>query len=396
MHRDACCLADRVKSFDDFFRIVADLLHDFAVIVGRDAAHVVVHGRQHRNRLLGHVDAGKDARTLGDAGQLLMDHFGPEMGQVEQNVVLVLADTAAFADFNRHRARHHVARCQVLVMRRVAFHETFAVRVAQNAAFAAHAFGDQAAGTVDAGRVELHELHVLQGETRARGETGAIARTSVRRRCAEIRAAIAAGREHDAVCAEQMQLPRRHVEREHTTAGAAAIEDQIEREIFDHELRIVRERLLIQRVQHRVAGAVGRGAGTLRRRAFAVARSHAAKRALIDLAFFGARERHTVVFELDHRSRRVLAHVLDRVLIAEPVRALDRVVEVVAPVVIAHIAERGGNAALRRDRVRARRKNFGQTDGLQAFRGESEGRAQARAAGANDDHIVFVFFDLIR
>ena len=47
--------------------------HDLAVIVGRDAAHVVVHGRQHRDRLSRHVDAGEDARGLGDAGQALVD-----------------------------------------------------------------------------------------------------------------------------------------------------------------------------------------------------------------------------------------------------------------------------------------------------------------------------------
>ena len=48
--------------------------------------------------------------------------------------------------------------------------------------------------------------------------------------------------------------------------------------------RVVLERLLVQRVQHRVAGAVGRRAGALGRRAFAVLRGHAAERALVDLA----------------------------------------------------------------------------------------------------------------
>src|SRR3546814_7254299 len=73
------------------------------------------------------------------------------------------------------------------------------------------------------------------------------------------------------------------------------------------------------------------------RGALAVMRGHAAERALINLAFLGARERQAIVLQLQHRSRRLLAHVLDGVLIAQPVRALDGVVEMEAPVVLAHI-----------------------------------------------------------
>src|SRR2546429_6960507 len=51
--------------------------------------------------------------------------------------------------------------------------------------------------------------------------------------------------------------------------------------------------------------------------AFAEVRRHAAEGALVDAAFLGARERHSVVLELDHRGRRLLAHELDGVLIAE-------------------------------------------------------------------------------
>ncbi len=41
-------------------------------IVRRHAAHVVVHRRQHRDRLLGHVDAGEHLRGLGNARQPLV------------------------------------------------------------------------------------------------------------------------------------------------------------------------------------------------------------------------------------------------------------------------------------------------------------------------------------
>ena len=173
-----------------------------------------------------------------------------------------------------------------------------------------------------------------------------------------------------------MQPARRHVERD-DAAARAVLHDQVDREVLDEELGRVLQRLLIQRVQHRVTGAVRRGAGALGD-AFAEVRRHAAERPLIDAAVFGARERHAVVLELDDRRRRFLAHVLDRVLIAEPVGALDGVVHVPAPVVLAHVAERGADAALRGDRVTARREHLAQARRRQPLLGEPERRAQVR------------------
>ena len=66
-----------------------------------------------------------------------------------------------------------------------------------------------------------------------------------------------------------------------------------------------------------------------------------------------------------------------------------------APVVLAHVAERGGNTALRGDRVRARREHFGQAGCLQAFLCEPERGAQTRAARTDDDHVVFVLLNLV-
>ena len=77
--------------------------HHFAVHVAGNAAHVVVHGRQHRNGLLVHIDAGEDARGLGDARQALVDHLGAEVLEMQMDVVLVLADAASFANLDGHR-----------------------------------------------------------------------------------------------------------------------------------------------------------------------------------------------------------------------------------------------------------------------------------------------------
>ncbi len=177
-------------------------------------------------------------------------------------------------------------------------------------------------------------------------------------------------------------------------AAAVLVHHQVDGEIFDEEFGLMAQRLAVHRVQHGVAGAVGGGAGALRG-ALAEMRGHAAERALIDLAVFAARERQAPMFELVNRFRRVADHIFDGVLVAEPVRPFHGVVHVPAPVVLAHIAERGRDAALRRDRVRARRKHFGDAGGAQAGFAAADGGAQPRAAGADDDDVVAVIFDRI-
>ena len=150
--------------------------------------------------------------------------------------------------------------------------------------------------------------------------------------------------------------------------------------------------LLIQRVQDGVAGAVGGGAGAHRRR-LAVILHVAAERALVDAAVLGAAERHAVMLELVDRRDRLAAHVFDGVLVAEPVRPLHGVVHVPAPVVLAHVAERRADAALRRDGVAAGGEHLGDAGGFQAGRADAEGGAQPGPAGADHHHVIGVVDD---
>ena len=271
-------------------------------------------------------------------------------------MVLELADAAALADLDGHGARDDVARGEILGGGRVALHEALALGVDEIGALPARAFGDQAAGAVDAGRMELHEFHVLQRQAGAQHHGVAVAGAGMRRGAGEIGAPVAAGGEDRHIGAETVDRAVVELERDHAAAAAFLVHDQIDGEEFDEEFGGVAQRLPVHRMQHGMAGAVGGGAGALRG-ALAVMGGHAAERALIDLAVvLPARERQAPMFELVDRLGRAAAHVFDGVLVAEPVGALDGVVHVPAPVVLAHIAERGGDAALRRDRVRAGRE----------------------------------------
>ena len=109
-------------------RIAAPRDDHLAVVVAGDAAHVVVHRRLHRDRRLGDVDAGEDARGLGNARQPLVDDRGTQVLEVQVDVVVLGAHAAALADLDRHGAADDVARGEVLGVRCVALHEALAAR----------------------------------------------------------------------------------------------------------------------------------------------------------------------------------------------------------------------------------------------------------------------------
>ena len=142
----------------------------------------------------------------------------------------------------------------------------------------------------------------------------------------------AAGGQQRGLGFEDVHVTGLHLERDHAEHVTVDVADQVQRQPLDEEVGARLDVLLVQRVQHRVAGAVGRGAGPLDRLLPVVGRM-AAERSLVDRAVGIAVERHAGVLELVDHLRR-LAALLDRVLVTQPVAALDGVVEVVVPAVL--------------------------------------------------------------
>jgi len=83
------------------------------------------------------------------------------------------------------------------------------------------------------------------------------------------------------------------------------------------------------------------------------------------------------------------------VLIPQPITAFYRVVHVPAPVILAHVAERGVDAALGRDGVGAGGEELGDAGCFEAGFGETDGCAEAGAAGAYDDGVVVVIYQRV-
>jgi hypothetical protein len=395
VHRNAGRLSDRYQAGNYGFGVAVVHRHDFAMQIGGHAAHVVMDGRQHRDRLARHVDAGEYPRGLADPGQALVQQFGAEMLEVQQDVILFRPDATAFVDFDGHRAAGNVASGQILGARRIALHEPLAFGVGEITAPAARSFGDQAAGTGDAGGMKLREFHILKRQPGAQRHGVAVAGADMGGGAGEIDPAIFAGRQDRAMGAKAMQRVVFHVPGQHAATNAVLVHQKVEREVFDEELGVVTQALLVERMQDGVASAVGRGTGTLRH-LLAVTDGLPTKGALIDQSVPGARERHAIMFELEHRGHRLAAHIFNRVLIAEPIGTLDGVVHMEAPLVaVAHVSERGRHAALHRHGVTSGREHFCNAGRLEARRRHSQCGPKASAAVANDDDVVTMVDDFV-
>lgn len=99
------------------------------------------------------------------------------------------------------------------------------------------------------------------------------------------------------------------------------------------------------------------------------------------------------MLKLDNGSRRLPRHVVDGVLVTEPVGALDRVVHVPPPVVNVAVAESGVDAALGRRRVASRGEELRYAGRLEALLGETDGGTETGTATADDERVVLVVLE---
>ena len=179
MDRHAGAFASGIQTFDD---VTLDMRSAHpALVVGGDAAHVVMAGRHDRDGCLPRLDAEVGGGEVDDLFEFFEQLSLRDVLKMQQHIVLStdaasLGDTATFEDLFVHALTDQIARGEVLHGRRVALHEAFAVAVGQIATFAAGAFGDQDAQTSEAGRVKLDKFEVLDRqafvEDNAEGVTG--------------------------------------------------------------------------------------------------------------------------------------------------------------------------------------------------------------------------------
>ncbi len=350
-----------------------------------------MHDRADRHGILDDVDAEVAFGQFAHQRQAFVDLLRTKMAHVEQHalapgcrdgvallqfVPVGLADAVARPEFHGlelrladRRFRAHAVVLQVAA----------AVLVDQDAAFAAAGLGEQAAGVRQAGRVVLHELHVLEGRAGAIGHGHAVAGLDRAVGREGEHASRAAAGDDDRPGMELAQLAAAHVHRDEALA-AAGVDQQVEREIFVVALdRVELQGGLEQRVQDVETRLVGGEPGALL--------LHAAEGPHGDRAVGLAVPRAAPVLELEQFLGCLMHEIFDAILVGEPVAAAHRIVEMRVEAVVR--LDHAGRAAFRRAGVAAHGIDLGDQRDAKFRIGFREGDcgSQSGAAGADDGYI---------
>lgn len=132
----------------------------------------------------------------------------------------------------------------------------------------------------------------------------------------------------------------------HDTSALTVLHDQIKSEVLNKEDAVIAESATEKCVQHGVTGSVSDRTASVGLATFAVLGGLTTESSLVDFALGSSAEGHTVGLEFTDSDRSLTCHVLNSVLVSEPVTTLDRVVEVVLPTVLVHISESCVDSAL--------------------------------------------------
>ena len=95
-----------------------------------------------------------------------------------------------------------------------------------------------------------------------------------------------------------------------------------------------------------MSGSVGDGTAAVGLASSAEILGLTSEGSLINFALLRSREWHTIRLKLKNSVGGLLGHVVNGVLISEPIRTLHGIVEVPSPIILVHVAECSINTAL--------------------------------------------------
>ena len=104
--------------------------------------------------------------------------------------------------------------------------------------------------------------------------------------------------------------------------------------------------LTIEGVQKGVSGSVSHAAASVSLATLAVFVRLSSKSSLVDLALGGPGERHAVIFEFQNGGGSFTGHVVNGILITQPIRSFNCVVHVPPPVIGLHVTKSGIDTTL--------------------------------------------------
>ena len=292
-----------------------------ALAVDDDTAHHEVRGRPDLDWPAREV-APKVAAALHHPAEVALHVLRAEMRNVDPHPAVLRA--ATFADLEERGARDQVARRALHARRVVARHESLAQTIAQIASGAPQAFLEQRAGhqrarNHEAGRVELHHLHVAQWQARAIRERDAVGRLVRGAREDPVHRRPAAHREQRRARPHEREGSGAHVEHDRARGPSDLVEHQLHRpRLLEHADIRARPHLLRQTVHDLDAREVALVDGAV------VGLSR--ERLLVDAALGRAIEEAAVPgLELEHAARGLAHERPHELLVVDEPAALQRV-----------------------------------------------------------------------
>jgi hypothetical protein len=176
------------------------------------------------------------------------------------------------------------------------------------------------------------------------------------------------------------------------TLADTILHNQVSSKEFNEIFGVVSERLAIKSVKESMASSVSGSTATICLTTLSIFLGLTTKGSLVDFAVLGSGEGAAVVFELNDGLRSFSCHVVNSILVSQPVGSLDRIVHMPPPIVLVHISQCSVDTPLRGHRVRPGRKELGYTGSVEASFSETECGAQASSTGSDDHSIVLVVY----
>jgi hypothetical protein len=146
---------------------------------------------------------------------------------------------------------------------------------------------------------------------------------------------------------EAMQRTVLHAVGKHSTA-LSILHNQIDSEVLDEEGAVVAKGLSVEGVEDGMSGTIGSGGAASGLTSLSELQGLTSEGSLVDGSVGVTREWHSIALQFDDGGWSLAAHILDGVLISEPIRSLDCVVRVPTPVVLAHVSNGSIDSSLLR------------------------------------------------
>src|SRR5690554_4991548 len=395
VYRHTSCFTAGKQARDWLVDAVFVLGQGLATHVGRNTAHHVVTGRNHRNRLFNRVNVSKGTGQLTDTRQTQVQGFFTQVIQLQKNVILVGTTAATFKNLQNHGTGHNVTAGQVFGVRSITLHEALAFGVDQVTTLTPATFSYQNTGTVDTGRVELPHFHVLNRVAGTQRHADTVTGVDQGVGGGRVNTSGTAGSQDRSLGLDVRHFTRLDVDGHNTNHFIFAVLDQIYRVPLVQEGSTTLQVGLVQSVQQSVTGTVSSGTGTGCLGGVVRTLGLTTERTLVNTALLSTGERKTHVLQLEYGLGAYGTHVFDGVLVTDIVGALDGVVHVPAPVVVGiSTCDRTGDTALGRYGVRTGRKYFGDTRSLDTGLCQLQGGTHTGSAATDNNRVVRHGFDV--